>query len=70
MFCVGGGVLGLGVTVRMKGIFATTNPLSRFFFLRLGVAPIFLVFFFASFGPQAVERKSLWAEICKKILKN
>ena len=41
----GGGVLGLGVTVRMKGIFATTNPLSRFFFLPLGVAPIFLVFF-------------------------
>ena len=47
----------LGVRLRMKGVFTTTNPLSRFFILWLGVAPNFSVFF-ASFGPQAVGRVS------------
>ena len=46
---------GLGVKVRVKGIFPTTNPLSHFFILWLGVAPNFSLFF-ASFGPQAVGR--------------
>ena len=39
----------------MKGVCTTTNPLSRFFILWLGVAPNFSLFF-ASFGPQAVGR--------------
>ena len=39
------GVWGLGVRVRMRGVCTTTNPLSRFFILWLGVAPNFSVFF-------------------------
>ena len=44
----------LGFRLRMEGVFTTTNLLSRFFILLLGVALIFHCFFFASFGPQAV----------------
>ena len=42
---IGVWVLGLGVRVRMKGDLTTTNPLSRFFILRVGVAPNFSMFF-------------------------
>ena len=41
----GDGVGVLCVRFRMKGVFATTNALSRFFILWLGIAPNFPVFF-------------------------
>ena len=45
VFLVGDGVGVLGVRFRMKGVFTTTIPLSRFFILWLGVAPKFPVIF-------------------------
>ena len=41
----GDGVGVLGVMFRMKGVFTTTNPLSRSFILWLGFAPNFPLFF-------------------------
>ena len=41
----GDGGWGLGVRVRMTGVFSRKSPLFRFFILWLGVAPNFSVFF-------------------------
>ena len=48
----GVGVWGLGVRVRMRGVFTTTNPLSRFFILWLGVASNFPVS-----GPKLAKKR-------------
>ena len=43
---IGGvGVWVLGVRLRMRGVFTTTNAFSRFFILWLGIAPNFSFFF-------------------------
>ena len=69
----GVGVWVLGVRLRMTGVFTTTNALSRFFILWLGIAPNFSVFFceFRSAGCLARTRQTACGpELAKKKKKN